>query len=200
MSFEIWKPIKGFEGLYEISNTGLVKSLRREVPNNGGISIVKEKILKPQKEKNGYLRIGLNKRNKKYMFLIHRLIAESFIPNVNNYAEINHKDGNKSNNNVDNLEWCSRSYNIKHSYINKLRNTDINRKNAKKMIEKNKRKVVQKDLNGNMINIFDSIKEAGELTNIDKTNICSVCKHKGYYKTAGGYIWEYYNTKETVIK
>ena len=184
MSFEIWKPIKGFEGLYEISNTGLVKSLRREVPNNGGISIVKEKILKPQKEKNGYLRIGLNKRNKKYMFLIHRLVAESFIPNVNNYAEINHKDGNKSNNNVDNLEWCSRSYNIKHSYINKLRNTDINRKNAKKMIEKNKRKVVQKDLNGNMINIFDSIKEAGELTNIDKTNICSVCKHKGYYKNS----------------
>lgn len=200
MSFEIWKPIKGFEGLYEISNTGLVKSLRREVPNNGGISIVKEKILKPQKEKNGYLRIGLNKRNKKYMFLIHRLVAESFISNVNNYAEINHKDGNKSNNNVDNLEWCSRSYNIKHSYINKLRNTDINRKNAKKMIEKNKRKVVQKDLNGNMINIFDSIKEAGELTNIDKTSICSVCKHKGYYKTAGGYIWEYYNTKETVIQ
>ena len=186
---EIWKPIKGYEGLYEISNRGSIKSLEREIGNNGGIAIKKEAILTPQQIRCGYYRIGLTDENKKRkMFLVHRLVATAFIPNPQNKSEVNHIDGNKKNNNLENLEWCTRGENLKHAYKTNLRTTEASKNNFKKMIEKHKRKVIQKDINQNIINEFKSIKEASKIT---ETSIISVCKHKGYYKTAGGYIWEY---------
>ena len=123
---EVWKDIKNFPN-YQVSNYGKIKS--KERITNVGIKNIKqikrkEKILKPLKITKGYLGIRLyNEKVKGKTFKIHRLVAETFIPNPNNYKQINHIDGNKENNKVSNLEWCDRSYNIKHAYDTGLRIT-----------------------------------------------------------------------------
>lgn len=101
MKKEIWLPVKGYEELYAVSNLGRVKSLKFD----------KEKILKPAKRKDGYLQVVLCKNGKMKHFLIHRLVAEAFLPNPEGLPEVNHLNENKSNNVVSNIEWCSRSYN-----------------------------------------------------------------------------------------
>ena len=108
---EIWKPIIGYENLYQVSNLGKIKSLKRNI------------ILKPSHNRKGYLQIILYKNKNKKVGRIHRLVAEAFIPNENNFTDVNHIDGNKHNNKVENLEWCNRSYNLKHAYENGLRPT-----------------------------------------------------------------------------
>ena len=118
---EIWKDIEGYEGLYKISNMGRVKSIKFN----------KEKILFLQKDKYGYLRVGLRKMGKLKNYFVHRLVAEAFIPNPNNLPIVNHKDENKQNNCVENLEWCTVKYN--NSYATAL----FQRK------EKLKKKIVQ---------------------------------------------------------
>lgn len=104
----IWKPIVGYEGLYEVSNTGLIKSLnfyRYKGP----------RILKPCQRPDGYLSVGLSKNNITKTKTVHRIVAEAFLPNPDGLEMVNHKDENRSNNNVDNLEWCSRAYNQNYS-------------------------------------------------------------------------------------
>lgn len=108
---EIWRPIKGYDDLYEISNFGRVKSL----PKIRGRGVSQERILKPHIV-NGYVMVTLCKNNKTFNASVHRLIAEAFIPNPDNKPQINHIDGNKSNNNIDNLEWCTPSENMIHAY------------------------------------------------------------------------------------
>lgn len=107
---EIFKDIKLFENLYQISNLGNIKSITRN------------KLLKLQTSTYGYKTINLHKNNIQYTFTIHRLVANAFISNINNFPEINHKDGNKENNTYLNLEWCTRSYNMKHLYDIGIRN------------------------------------------------------------------------------
>lgn len=106
---ERWRDIKGYEGLYQISNCGRVKSLK----------YCKEKILKSIKSSNGYLQVNLYKDGKRKYFLVHRLVATAFIYNIENYSQINHKDEIKSNNYVSNLEWCDYSYNNNYGTRNK---------------------------------------------------------------------------------
>lgn len=113
---EVWKDIDGYEGKYKISNLGRVKSL---VFSNRQSTFLKERILKPQKNKK-YLQVSLCKNNKIKIINIHRLVALTFIPNPNNLPQINHIDGNKLNNIVENLEWCTCSQNIQHAYNNGL--------------------------------------------------------------------------------
>ena len=106
---EIWQDIAGYEGLYMISDKGNVYSVERKDSMGrecGG------RTLTPKTNPDGYPRIALNKNGTTKQYLIHRLVAQAFIPNPNNYLEINHKDEDKSNNNVENLEWCTRKYNI----------------------------------------------------------------------------------------
>lgn len=102
---EIWKDIEGYEGLYQVSNYGRVKSLNKR----------KGRILKPAKDKGGYLRVALHKQGTQKHYKIHRLVAQAFIPNPQNLPQVNHKDENPTNNTVQNLEWCDCQYNIDYS-------------------------------------------------------------------------------------
>jgi len=111
------KTLIGYEGLYQVSNLGRVKALERIRNCNRGYGVIKEHIMKQTNSRSKYYRVPLtNKEHIKKYYLIHRLVAITFIPNPNNYGDVNHIDGNKSNNVVDNLEWCTRSYNIKHAF------------------------------------------------------------------------------------
>ena len=112
---EIWKDIEGFEGSYQVSNFGNVKSLPKLVyvsnPKFTGYRQTKERLLKSGKTKMGYKLVILRKDNKSKSVYVHRLVAKAFIPNPNNLPEVNHKDENPLNNDVNNLEWCTHSYN-----------------------------------------------------------------------------------------
>ena len=116
MGQEIWKDIKGYEGKYQVSNFGNVRSLMYH--NAKGIKRIS--LLKPATDGSGYFRCALSKNNILTTFKVHRLVAQAFIPNPNNYPQINHIDGNKKNNRVENLEWCTNSMNQIHAYSNNL--------------------------------------------------------------------------------
>ncbi|GBD73862.1 NUMOD4 domain-containing protein [Tetragenococcus halophilus] len=113
---EIWKDIKGFEGMYQISSRGRVESLERIVMIKGFPAKLKGRELHLFNRKDGYLTASLHNNGKEKRPAVHRLVAEAFIPNKENKAEVNHIDGNKQNNHVENLEWISREDNIKHGY------------------------------------------------------------------------------------
>lgn len=109
---ELWKPIKGYEGLYEVSNQGRVKSLGRKTKNGFHHRV---KILKFSIHTDDYLQVILYKNKKRKTYKVHRLVAENFIENPNEYKEVNHINGNKKNNTVNNLEWCTRKQNMIHA-------------------------------------------------------------------------------------
>lgn len=166
---------------YAVSNLGRILSKRSN------------KILKlhSDSKNKGYCYVTLNYKGIKKSRQVHRLVAEVFIPNPNNYPIINHKDENPSNNCVDNLEWCTHSYNL--SYGNR-----VQKEHATKIanhIWNAPKKVVQKDLNGNVLNVFNSASEAGRILNIANNHIIDCCnrkviiskKGKWTTKTAGGF-------------
>ena len=163
---EIWKDIKDYEGLYQVSNLGRIKSLKGYHR--------KERILKLRNNLYGYLTVGLSKYNKVKRRKIHRLVAEAFIPNPNNYEQVNHIDGNKLNNAVFNLEWCNRSYNMKHAYENNLLScVPVN----------------QYDKEGNFIKTWKGAEYVMKELGICNSNITKCCQGKRY--SAGGYVWRY---------
>ena len=156
---EIWKDIKGYEGLYQISNFGNIKSLRTN------------KLVKAFKNTKGYCQVSLWNNNVKKMFVVHRLVAQEFIPNPNNLLQVNHKDEDKKNNNVDNLEWCSVKYNCNYGTRN------IRLSSPVICVELNKR--------------FNSINDASNELNIQQAHISGCCAKRKHYKTAGGFHWQY---------
>ena len=168
---EIWKDIKGYESLYRVSNLGRVKSLeRKRKTKNNNMAIVKERILKHKIDKYGYCSVSLSKEGKLYYYTVHRLVAQAFIPNPNNLPQVNHKDENKLNNCVDNLEWCTNKYNSRFS---------------------NSIPILQFDLQGNFIKEWECITDASTSLNIDRKTICAICKHKKHYYTAKGFTFQY---------
>ena len=187
---EIFKPVKDYDGLYEVSNLGRVKSLKRSVFNGKGFYINPEIILKSHINKTtGYESVILTKNSEQILYLVHRLVLSTFILNTENKRTVNHKDGVKTNNNVDNLEWNTYSENILHSFANGLQ------KPSKPWLGKfgadnNSSKVVlQYNKNGNFIRKYVSMTEASKVTGILRTSISNNCHLIS--KTAGGYIWKF---------
>lgn len=136
--------------------------------NNNNYRIVKEKFLKKYEDKDGYIKVSLNKNAKSKAYAVHRLIAGSFIPNPNNYPCINHKDENKQNNKLENLEWCTVKYN--NSYGTRLQ----------KIKQKNQIPIEQYDLNGNLIKKWNSAKEVYNTLGYDFSRIRKCCNNKSY--------------------
>lgn len=126
---EIWKDVIGYEDKYQISSLGRVKALSRISKRWHGDVILKEKILKPRKNNRGYYEVLLHINGKGENFLIHRLVAKSFVVNPYGYTEINHKDEDKSNNNASNIEWCTRKYNINYGSRTEKQKLTVNKKN-----------------------------------------------------------------------
>ena len=152
---------------YDITKEGVIINLKTNKKYKGRI------------KNNDYLAFETTINNKYYSWLIHRLLAIKYIPNPNNYPVINHIDGNKLNNSIDNLEWCTQSDNVKHAF-----NTGLKKSTAKT--------VLQIDANTHkIINIFKSAKEAERITGINHSYISKVCR--GIKKTAGNNKWKYYN-------
>lgn len=174
---EIWKPIVGFEGYYEVSSFGNVRSVDRYVVNNKGLRLIKGQIIKQTKQKNGYLYVGLYKKQKHKLIRVHRLVAEAFIPNPNNLPFINHRDENPLNNIVENLEWCTPKYNINYG-------TCIERRCNKKQ-----KLVLQYTLDGEFVKEWQSLKEIECELGIKQYNISRCCN--GKRKSACGYVFKF---------
>ena len=115
---EIWKDIKGYEGKYQVSNKGRIKSLSRAIPHLGSFRIIPERIMKQHvSSTTGYYMVNLHKDKKSEWMLVHRIVAIAFIINPDNLPLVNHKDEIRTNNNVENLEWCTPEYNINYSHV-----------------------------------------------------------------------------------
>lgn len=173
---EIWKDITGYEGLYQISSLGNVKSL---FDNNGKR---RDHILSGGNDADGYKIVLLYKDRKRSTKKVHRLVAEAFIPNPNNYPQVNHKDENKSNNYADNLEWCTLLYNIRYG-------TGIRRHGLKIKGKYNNTKLCKKVICIETGTVYPSAAEAGRQLNIASTHIIRAIREKN--RTAGKYHWNY---------
>lgn len=159
---ENWKSIKGYEGFYEVSNLGNVKSLERQVSGRfiSSKRIVKERILKPKISKYGYLEVSLHKEGKLSTKRVNRLVATAFINNVNNYPQVNHIDGDKLNNKVDNLEWVSNSMNQLHAHKTGLKRS-LKGENSNRAILTNEKVLEMKNKYKSGSKIKDLHKEFG---------------------------------------
>jgi hypothetical protein len=178
---EIWKEIENSK-IYEISNYGNVRSIDR-IDNIGRIK--NGKILKKTINKQGYEYVSLFYNNKKIKKTVHRLVAKAFLNNKNDSLVINHKDGNKLNNNVSNLEWITQKENIRHAWENNLSHRT------------KCRKIKQYDKEGNLIKIYNAVMDAERETGINNSKIVECCKKHYGRKTAGGFRWEYFYENNT---
>lgn len=167
MKEEIWCPIKGYEGLYEVSDQGMVKSIGYD----------KERILKTVRMTNGYLKVNLCKNGETKTFKVHRLVAKTFIPNPQNLPEVNHKDEDKENNSVQNLEWCDQKYNINYGT------------RTQRQAEKLSKPVLQYTKSGAFVREWKSTHDVERNLGYFHNYISYCCT--GRYKSAYNYIWKF---------
>ena len=204
---EIWKPVVGYEGLYEVSSFGRVRSLDRICPKG---RIRKGKSKKLTIDKKGYLTVGLSKNSHRKLFKVHRLVAGAFMPNTNNLPMINHKDENKQNNMIwvnddgsidydkSNLEWCTAKYNANYGTSKERIRKKMITNNPKSMLGKfgkehpNSKPINQYTKDDEFIKSWDSIRDVEREMGYSVSNIS--CCLRGKTNTAYGYIWKYKRT------
>lgn len=180
LGFEFWKDIPGYEGRYQASTYGRVrrKPIYRKTNNWGGVELLKERILTQNKRNDGYLQVHLVDGLK----LSHKLVCGTFAPRLSVECKyVNHKDECKTNNRVENLEWCTFEYNINYG--------TRNARAGKKLKIANSKPVLQFDLNGNFIRRFTSTQEAASQNNLQQSDISRCCN--GKRKRVGNYKWRY---------
>lgn len=180
---ENWRDIKGFENLYQISDLGNVKSLGNG--NSTDSRTKQERVLKLQLKKTGYLQVKLCKEGKSFYKRPHRLVAEAFLLNLENKKEINHINGIKSDNRVENLEWCTSSENQKHAFEKGLQKIYRGKSHIQS------KPIVQMDLENNIIKEWESIKQVKRELGFNICGIIKCCKKQPKYKTAYGFKWQY---------
>ena len=169
---EEWRAVKGYEGLYEVSNTGKVRSLNYK----GKTGYVREMCLK--KHPDGYRQVQISRQGFNETICVHRLVAEAFLPNQRGLPQINHIDYDKTNNNVTNLEWCDPSRNTKHSWENPTRKRAYRAE-----------KIAQYALDGRLIAIWENCISVKNELGYHQTSIWECCEGKRH--TAYGFIWRY---------
>lgn len=172
---EIWRDIKGYEGLYQVSNLGRVKRLKSKYMKS-------ERILKEGITTGGYRLVVLCKNNKSKTFRLHRLVAEAFIPNPENKPQVNHIDENKANNNVNNLEWMTAKENINHG-------TSLYKRSITQRKTQHSKRIIAIDIANGEYNYYCSISECARQLGLNKSHICQCLK--GKVKQTGGYTFEY---------
>ena len=167
MEEEIWCPVKNYENLYEVSDQGRVKS----------VGYGKDRILSPGRDKGGYLLVGLYKNGERKWYLVHRLVAQTFIPNPDNLPEVNHIDEVKTHNSVMNLEWCDKKYNNNYGTHNQ------------RMADKKSKPVLQYTKSGELVKEWKSTRDVQRNLNYNQSNISKCCT--GKLKSAYNYIWKF---------
>lgn len=177
---EIWKDVVGYEGLYQVSNLGRVKSLEHFVPTKNGAVRNSPSKIRINCFDGKYYHVILYKQGRRKVALVHRLVADAFIPNPNNLPQVNHKDGNKLNNNMDNLEWCSAQDNILHAFATGLCNPSITHYRGVKAFLFD---------SGTFVGEYTSLHEAADILGLNVGHVCSVLR--GRYKQTGGYYFKY---------
>lgn len=191
---ELWKDIQGYEGLYQVSNLGRVRSADHTTTfERGGVKMSatrKGRVLTPIIRRHGYLGVilygkgGHSTRNFK-CFSIHRLVAEAFVDNPEGYGEVNHLDERKTNNRADNLEWCDRKHNVNYGTTQARRSEKlVNSTNRSK-------RVIQRTLTGETVTIWPSMAEIQRQTGYSAGNVCNCCQRKNGKTSAYGYSWSY---------
>lgn len=186
---EIWKDIIGYEGLYQVSSEGRVKSLKRKVQHSiCGMKTISERILRPATDKNGYLTVDLYKDGKRKTYKVHRLVAQAFIPNPLGLPQCNHKDENPSSNYAENLEWVSAKENCNYGTRNeRMAKSNLNHPSMSKP-------VLQLTREGELVREWPSVMEAQRLGGFKQGNISSCCSRRYGFKTHKGYVWKFKET------
>lgn len=174
---EVWKDVKDFEGLYQVSNYGRIKTL-------GNCFKRKEKIRKLSlNPRSGYMQVELHKNGKESKYYVHRLVADAFLENPDNLPCVNHKDCNRVNNHADNLEYIS--------YQNNVNYKDAQHKRVVSFREKYRNPIKQLTKSGEYIKTHNTPTDAAKELGIDCSQILNCCNHKKHFLSAGGYKWEW---------
>lgn len=170
MENEIWKDIEEYEGLYQVSDKGRIKSVK----------FGKERIMRPSKDGCCYLQVRLSKKGEPKTYKVHRLVAQAFLSNPKTLTQVNHKDENKENNCVENLEWCNCKYNINYGT------------RTKRQAEKRSKPVLQYTKDGEFIKEWKSLTDVKINLGYNQSNISRCCN--GKYHSSYGFLWKYKNS------